>query len=169
MMTSQHPVAQNDAWNLIHNSCPFRIWNKKWGSTDILKSYGEFKNRHFLTIFSIFGIFARARILRFSARVLRYYRSRRTGNQLELFRIVLEIQNMWKNGVSTFRTCNARKNARADAHARNFSKCSKWPETYTKLEMKWFGAFYNFDARVRVRHGARAHAHKLKCWPMTWS
>ena len=66
------------------------------------------QNWYFLTIFSIFGIFACARILRINARVLRYYRSRRTGNQFKMLRILLETQNMSKNGVSTFRTCYAR-------------------------------------------------------------
>ena len=59
------------------------------------------------------------------------------------------------------RTRYARKNARADEHARKFVKCSKCPETYSKLEMKSFGAFVNFDARVRIRHDARADARTL--------
>ena len=62
-----------------------------------------------------------------------------------------------------FRTCYTRKNARANAHARKFVKCSKWPETYSNLEMKSFGAFYNFDARVRVRHRVRTDLRTLKC------
>ena len=70
---------------------------------------------------------------------------------------------MRQNWVSRFPTGCARKNARTDAHARKFLKCSKWPETYSKLEMKSFGAFFNFDARVRARHGARAHARTFKC------
>ena len=57
-----------------------------------------------------------------------------------------------------FHTCYTRKNARA----RKFKKCSKWPETYCKLEMKSSGAFFNFDARVRVRHDARADGRTLK-------
>ena len=59
------------------------------------------------------------------------------------------------------RTRYARKNARADEHARKFVKCSKCPETYSKLEMKSFGAFFNFDARVRVRNWARVHVKEL--------
>ena len=66
-----------------------------------------------------------------------------------------------------FHTCYMRKNARADAHARKFKKCSKWPETYCKLEMKSFGAFFNFDARVRVRHDVRADARTLQGRPLT--
>ena len=143
MMTSQHPVTQNDAWNRIYNSCPFRIWNKKWSSLRIIRVTANSKLA-FFTIFWNLCIFARAQIFRFSARVLLYIRSTTTVNELKLLRIVLGTQNMWKNGVSKFRTCYAWKNARADAHARKFLKCSKWPETYSKLEMKSFGAFFNF-------------------------
>ena len=57
------------------------------------------------------------------------------------------------------RTRYARRSARADEHARKFVKCSIYPETYSKLEMKSFGAFFNFDARVRIRHDARARAY----------
>ena len=60
MITSQHPVNQNDAWNGIYNSCPFRIWNEKWRSHGILKSYSEFKICLFLHIFNFGHICARA-------------------------------------------------------------------------------------------------------------
>ena len=64
-------------------------------------------NWQLFTILSISCIFARARILRFSARVLLY-----------------------KLCISFHKGC-----------ARKIVKYSKWPETYSKLERKLFGAF----------------------------
>jgi len=69
-MTSQGPINQNDAWNRIYNSCPFRIWNKTWGSMDILKSYGEFK----ICLFSqFFPFLAHLRALGFWGLARAYY------------------------------------------------------------------------------------------------
>ena len=61
------------------------------------------------------------------------------------------------------------RTARGDKYGRKFLKCFKWPDSYSPLIVKWFWAFYNFDARVRARHDLYVTFDDMTCWPLTWS
>ena len=50
-------------------------------------------------------------------------------------------------------------NARTNAHARKFQKCSEWSQMYSRLIKIEFWAFWNFDALVRARRDAHAVMH----------
>ena len=75
----------------------------------------------FLQFFSIFGIFARARILRFSARVLRYYRSRRTDKLVKIVdNSIRNPKHVKKRRFHVPYVLHAKKRARERARAKFF-------------------------------------------------
>ena len=112
---------------------------------------------------------------------LRYLPHRRAHGFWTLTRAcaLMVIQNWFKidgNCQETSRNCKSSEktaflryqwlahtqNARAGVYARNFLKCLEWPETYSYLIKKWFGAFENFT-HAQLHHAyayARAHIFK---------
>ena len=63
IMTSQCIVSISRLWNHICNSYSIWIWEKIWGSMDVLKSYSDFKKGVYLPLFAIFQEFTSARSL----------------------------------------------------------------------------------------------------------
>ena len=84
----------------------------------------------------------------FDARVRPYYCTKMIANEWKLEIIVQGTQNMPKTEILAFVRAACAENARTDAYARKFLKCSKWSETCPK---QFLGRLEHFEILARAR------------------
>ena len=142
MMASWVNWGSNETWNHISNSCFFQPWYKSCGQFTIWRAILIFKmgcfwsNLHYIAHSSTRGFWT----------LTRAHGLMKGQGWLKLMLIVIYGKRNLnhvkkKNWIWPFPRVVSAHNARGDLYGRKILKCLKWPDSYSRLIVKWFWAF----------------------------